>query len=100
MRRRDLEDEGVLQRANPVHGSRLDAERGTRRHHLTRGRLLARGRELELRTTFEHVPRLVLLPVELQRELVPRLDVQELAGVRVSNRPNQLVAPRLLDPLG
>src|SRR5207248_4115248 len=48
----------------------------------------------------QHVDRLVLLIVVLQRQHVPRLDVQDLADVAVGARPDQLVAPGLGDAVG
>src|SRR5688572_11006417 len=42
---------------------------------------------------------LFLAFVILQRELVPPLDVKDLAGIVGRTRPQQLVAPRLLDLL-
>ena len=53
--------------------------------------------DLELRPPLEHVPRLVLDLVELQAERLARLDEQDLAGVVLGLRPDQLRAPRLLD---
>ena len=53
----------------------------------------------ELGPPLEHVPRLVLLTVELERERVARVDRQELARVVLGPRPDELVAPGLLDPL-
>jgi len=47
----------------------------------------------------QHVNRLVLLVVILQTEHVPRLDMQDLTDVAIGFRPDQLVAPRLLDAI-
>src|SRR5882762_916694 len=44
----------------------------------------------------EHVDRFILLIVVLERQHVPGLDVQDLADIAVSSRPDQLVPPRLL----
>src|SRR6266511_836339 len=48
----------------------------------------------------EHVDRLILLVVVLQREHVPRLDMEDLPDVAVGFRPDDLVTPRLVDPVG
>ena len=53
--------------------------------------------ELDLRAARLDEPRLVLLAVELERERVARLHEQQLPAVDVGQRPDQLVAPRLLD---
>src|SRR3954471_122716 len=43
--------------------------------------------------------RLVLHPVILERQRLAGVDVEDLADVAVGVRPDQLVAPGLLDPL-
>ena len=53
--------------------------------------------ELESRPPGLDEPRLVLLPVELQRERMPGLHEEHLAAVDVGERPDELVTPRLLD---
>src|SRR6185437_3660441 len=52
---------------------------------------------LELRAARLHEPRLVLLAMELERERVAGADEQHLAAVDVRQRPDELVAPGLLD---
>src|SRR5262245_3427855 len=47
----------------------------------------------------QHVDRLVLLVVILQRQHLAGLDVQDLADVLVGLRPDDLVAPGLVDPI-
>ena len=56
--------------------------------------------ELDLRAALEHVPGLVLLLVELEAERLARADEEDLAGVVVGLRPDQLVAPGLVHLLG
>ena len=68
--------------------------------HLSRRRLLPRSRHLDLCSPLEHVPRLVLLPVELHRESLAGVDDEQLAAVVIGERPDQLVAPRLVDAPG
>src|SRR5258708_21731300 len=53
--------------------------------------------EMEPKPTADHVDRLVLLLVVLERQAAPGLDHQDLAAVPVGQRPDQLVAPRLVD---
>src|SRR5882762_8254653 len=48
----------------------------------------------------EHVDRFILLIVVLERQHVSGLDVQDLADIAISPRPDQLVPPRLFDPIG
>src|SRR6266571_4818519 len=48
----------------------------------------------------QHVDRLVLLVVVLQTQDVAGLDVEDLADVAVGLRPDELVAPGLLDAIG
>src|SRR5436190_1680352 len=98
VRRRDLEDRRVLERRDPVHRSGLEAEARPGRDHLLVQRLLAGLAELELRAIALHVPALVLRPVELERECLRGPHEQDFADVRVGVRPDELPAPRLLDP--
>src|SRR5205814_962659 len=48
----------------------------------------------------EDVDRLILLIVILQREHVARLDMQDLADVAIGLRPDELVSPGLVHPVG
>src|SRR5882762_11821157 len=48
----------------------------------------------------EHVDRFILLIVVLERQHVSGLDVQDLADIAISPRPDQLVAPWLLHAVG
>src|SRR5215207_4657547 len=89
LRRRDLEDRRVLECPDAVYGARGDPEGGARRHHLSRGRLLPRSSHLDLCSPLEHVPRLVLLPVELHRESLSGADEEQLAAVVIGERPDQ-----------
>src|SRR4051812_2038480 len=98
LRRRDLEDRRVLERGHPVHRPGDEAERGAGADLVLGERGAALFAELDLRTAGVDEPRLVLLAVELERERVTRLHEQELAAVDVRQGPDQLVAPRLLDP--
>jgi hypothetical protein len=82
-----------------MHGSGADPESGAGPDDLGGRRLLAGGSELELGHSLKEVPRLVLLPMELERELLTCVHRQQLARVVLSEGPDQLVAPRLLDPL-
>jgi hypothetical protein len=48
----------------------------------------------------DHVDRLVLVLVDLERQPPAGLDDDDLAGVAIRVGPDQLVAPRLVDPSG
>src|SRR3954465_2096844 len=96
LRRRDLGDRRVLDCRQAMDGSGREVESGAGRDDLVVQQPLTRRAELELRAPFEHVPRLVLLLVELEAERLPGPDEQDLAGEGVGLRPDQLMAPRLL----
>ena len=55
---------------------------------------------LEGRARLEHIPGLVLLLVKLEAERLARADEENLAGVAVGLRPDQLMTPRLVHLLG
>src|SRR5262245_52847362 len=97
MRCRDLEDRRVLQSLDPVDRARLDPERRARADHLRVRRLVARRAHLDLRAARLHEPRLVLLAVELEAQRLAGLHEEQLAAVVVGERPDQFVAPGLLD---
>src|SRR5688500_13371639 len=97
LRRRDLDDRRVLDRGDPVHRAGPIPERRTRPDHLLVQDGVSDGAELELRPAGLDQPRLVLLAVDLEAEGAPGLDEQHLPAVVVRLRPDQLVAPRLLD---
>ena len=59
--------------------------------------LLAVATELKAQRAFEEVDRLVLALVVLEAQRVALADVEDLADVTVGARPDQLVAPRLVD---
>src|SRR5262249_44301808 len=100
LRRRHLEDRRVLQRRDAMNGAGPEVERAAGPDDLGLGDRLTRGCELELGTSGFDVPGLVLDAVELEAERVTRSDEDELADVAIGQRPEQLMAPRLLDPLG
>src|SRR3989440_4327791 len=72
-------------------------ERLTRRNHFFLQDPLPRLAELDPGATFEDVPRFVLLFVELEAQRLPLLDEEDLPGVVLRDRPDQLGAPGLLD---
>src|SRR4051794_37108024 len=98
VRRRDLQDRRVLERRDPVHrpGPEMEARPGG--DDLLVERLLAGLAELESSTAALEVPALVLFPVELERERLALAHEQDLPHVGVGVRPDELPAPRLLDP--
>src|SRR6478609_647264 len=98
VRRRDLEDRRVLEGSDPVHRPRAEVEARPGGDDLLVERLLAWVAELEPRAAALDVPALVLLPVELKRERLALADEQDFPDVRIGVRPDQLPAPRLLDP--
>src|SRR5262245_18816963 len=55
--------------------------------------------ELDPRLTVEHVPRLVLDAVVLEAQRLAGPDEEHLSAVRIGAGPDQLVTPRLVDPL-
>src|SRR5581483_371545 len=97
LRRRDLEDGRVLERGDAVNGAGDEVEGGTRADHLLVQGPLPRLAQLELGAPRLDVPALVLLLVELEAEGVAGADEEHLADVGVRVRPDQLVAPGLLD---
>src|SRR6185503_17668128 len=98
LRRRDLEDRRVLESRDPVHRPGAKAEARSGSDDLLVERLLAGIAELEPRAAALHVPALVLLAVELERERLALPHEQDLPDVGLGVRPDQLPAPRLLDP--
>src|SRR5207248_766249 len=81
--RRDLEDRRVVERRHAVDRAGTEAERRACGDHLLLQRLLARRTELELCAARLHEPRLVLFPMELQRERLTCTHEQHLAAVAV-----------------
>src|SRR5437588_6110175 len=98
VRRGDLEDRRVVERGDPVHGAGRVAEAGAGGDDLGVQDGGADGAELELRAAALDVPALVLLAVELKAERVAGPDEEDLSDIRLGVRPDQLPAPRLLDP--
>ena len=96
----DLENGCVLDGAHAVHSAWAEPEGGARPDDLRRQHRLAGFAELKLCAALEHVPALVLLTMELKTERLAGADEQQLAGVLLGFRPDQLVAPRFLDPVG
>src|SRR5207247_6714310 len=96
LRRRDLDDRCVFHRAHAMDGSRRKAERRPGSDDLAREDALAGAAELELDPALEDIPRLVLDLVELEAERLACLHDEQLSGVVVCERPDELVAPRLL----
>ena len=68
------------------------------RDHLGVEETLAGVAELELRAAALDVPALVLLPVELEAQRMAAADEEDLPDIRVGVSPDELPAPRLLDP--
>src|SRR5436190_19663532 len=97
LRRRDLHDRRVLDGLHPVHGAGRKVKRRPRADYLTRENPLSGRAELELDLALEHVPGLVLHLVELQAERLAGLDHEQLSRVVIGDRPDQLMAPRLVD---
>src|SRR5438067_6692326 len=97
LRRRDLDDRGVLECGEPVHGARDEVKGRPRRDHLRVEDALARLAELELRPARFDVPGLVLLPVELEAERLARAHEEDLPDIPVGVGPDELPPPRLLD---
>src|SRR5439155_13372737 len=95
---RGLEQVGRHHRLELVDQLRLDVERRPLRHGPLDQRLALLDAENDL--TREHVDRLVLLVVVLERQHVSGLDVQDFADVAVGPGPDQLVPPRLLHTVG
>src|SRR5712691_725890 len=95
---------GSLEQVGRGHGLelmdqlRLDVERRPLRHGPLDQRIALLDAEDDLAR--EHVDRFILLVVVLQRQDVSRLDMQDLADVAVGPRPDQLVPPGLVDPIG
>src|SRR3954447_15902103 len=97
MRRGDFEQSRVLERLHPVDRAGRDVERRSGGDDLAVRRRIARLADRELDASLLDVDRLVLLPVELQAERVALADEEDLPDVEVGVRPDQLVAPRLVD---
>ena len=96
VRRRDLDDERVLDRRHAVHGARAEAERVAGRD-LERLELAPDLAELEPRAPLLHEPRLVLDLVVLQAQRLAGADEEELADVVLGLGPDELPAPWLVD---
>src|SRR5581483_9943117 len=99
LRRRDFEDRRVFERRQAMDGTRAEPERRALSDDLRVLNGVPCARQLDLRPARLHEPRLVLLTMELERERMARTDEEQLAAVLVRQRPDQLVAPRLVDPL-
>src|SRR6266550_2478232 len=95
LRRRNLEHLAIVDRLERVNLAR-DVPPGVSGTELDGGQPVLGWSLDQKQPAREHVGALVLALVELQRQAVARFDVQDLAGVRVSERPPQLVTPRLL----
>src|SRR6478735_7217361 len=96
VRRRDLEDQGVLDGGDAMHCPRPVAER-VAGLDLDRLELAADLAQLERCTSLADEPRLVLHLVVLEAQRLARPDEQQLADVVVGLRPDELPAPGLLD---
>src|SRR3954452_12273350 len=96
VRRGDLENRRVLERAHAVHRSGHEVERGARPDDLAAQDGLAERAHLDHRAPGLHEPRLVLHAVELERELLTGADEERLAHVVLAVRPQQLVSPWLV----
>ena len=79
-------------------GARTEVERRTGPDDLLLEHGLPRRAELELGPPSLDEPRFVLHAVELEAQGLTRLDEQDLADVLPGLGPDQLVAPRLVDP--
>src|SRR5438876_10208171 len=97
LRRRDLDDRRVFERLHAVDGSGRDPEGRSGADDLHAWKLFPGLGHLELGTAGVDTPGLVLLPMELEAEGLARLDEEQLAAIVVGQRPDQLVAPRLVD---
>ena len=95
---RDFEHERVLERAPAVHDARRQVESAPGPYDL-HVRSPARLSHLELDAARMDVDGLVLAAVELEAELLARADEEHLAQIAVARGVDELVAPRLLDPL-
>src|SRR6185295_16392394 len=92
LRRRDLEQNRVLEGADAVHGARGEVEGPARRDDLDVERA-ARVADLELGAPGLDEDRLVLRAMELERELLARPDEDDLPAIAVSRSEDDLVAP-------
>src|SRR5262249_61607603 len=87
----------VLEGQHPVDRAGTHPEGGSRGDDLRVRRLVAGMSHLDLRAPRLDQPGLVLLAVKLEAERLAGLDEEDLPAVVVGDRPDQLVAPRLLD---
>src|SRR6185436_3734264 len=87
-------------RGHAMHRSGREVESRARADDLVVQHPLAGRAELEPRAALEHVPGLILFVVELEAERLSRADEEDLAGVVVGLRPDQLMTPRLVHLLG
>src|SRR5919201_3382820 len=99
LRRRDFEDRRVLDRGDAVDRPRREPERGAGADDLALEHRLPHVAELKLRPTALHVPAFVFLAMELEAERAAGADEEQLPDVLLGMRPEELVAPGLLDPL-
>src|ERR1700694_5498533 len=97
LRGRHLQDCRVLDGRDSMDSAGTDAKGGTRAHDLRLRELLAGRGDVQPSSTGLDVPRLVLLAVELEAQRFARLHEKELAAVVVCERPDELVAPGLVD---
>src|SRR6267378_5541480 len=95
LRGRCLEHVAVRERGHAVAQAGRDVERLARREDAPFQSVTLPG--LQLEPAGEEVDRLVLRAVVLQAERVAGADVEDLAHVALGVRPDQLVAPGLLD---
>src|SRR3954468_2458255 len=95
LRRRDLEDRRVLDCRDAVDRPGREAKRASRADDLRLEHRLPGFPELELGLALEDVPAFVFLAMELEAQRLARANAEELPGVFVRLRPDQLVAPWL-----
>src|SRR3990172_1246349 len=95
---RSLEQIGRRHRLHLVQGERRDVIALTLPHPAFHQLLALFHAEDDL--ALQNVDGLILPVVVLEAQDVPWLDVEDLADVPVRERPDQLVAPRLLDTVG
>src|SRR3984885_14225471 len=96
--RRDLEDRRVLERGDPVHGARPVAKRGPGPDDRLGPLGPGGGADPDPPAPRLDEPRLVLGPVVLEGERLSLGDEEQLAAVDLAERPDELVAPGLVDP--
>src|SRR4051812_10529523 len=96
LRRRDLEDRCVLDGRDTVDRPGPEAEGAPRADDLRLEHRLPGLAQFELGLALEDVPAFVFLAMELEAQRLARANAEELPGIFVRLRPDQLVAPWLL----